>query len=146
MTDSERKKIADYLESGMTIGQIRQLMAMTSAEFTRAIAEMKRNGELPKKKTGREKVAEAFARGERNPYEIAETYGLTYDTVRTYKAQCGIVTGRGKRNYKHSPRTLAIYEDLKEGKLTTAEISRKHGIKWQSVHKLRRKLEADGEL
>lgn len=49
MTESERKKIADYLESGMSITQIRQLMAMTSAEFTRAIAEMKRNGELPKR-------------------------------------------------------------------------------------------------
>lgn len=146
MTDSERKKIADLLESGMAISQIRQLMAMTSAEFTRAIAEMKRNGDLPKKKTVREKVAEAFARGETNPYEIAETYGLTYDAVRTQKSRLGIVTGRPKRNYKHSPRTLAIYEDLKEGKLTTAEIARKHGIKWQSVHKLRRKLEEDGEL
>jgi Mn-dependent DtxR family transcriptional regulator len=58
----------------------------------------------------------------------------------------GIKTGRPKRNYKHSPRTLAIYEDLKEGNLTTAEIARKHQVKWQSVHKIRRKLEEDGEL
>ena len=77
MTESERKKIADYLESGMTVGQIRQLMAMTSAEFTRAIAEMKRNGELPKRKLGKERIAEAMARGETNPYELAETYGYT---------------------------------------------------------------------
>ena len=40
MTESERKKIVDCLESGMTIGQVRQLMAMTSAELTRVIAEM----------------------------------------------------------------------------------------------------------
>ena len=145
MTESERKKIADYLESGMTVGQVRQLMAMTSAEFTRATAEMKRNGELPKRKSGKERIAEAVARGETNPYELAETYGYTVGTIRHYKS-VNEKTGRPKRNYKHSPRTLAIYADLKEGKLTTAEIARKHGIKWQSVHKLRKKLEADGEL
>lgn len=145
MTESERKKIADYLESGMNITQIRQLMAMTSAEFTRAIAEMKRNGDLPKRKLGKERIAEAMARGETNPYELAETYGYTVGTIRHYKS-INEKTGRPKRNYKHSPRTLAIYEDLKEGNLTTAEIARKHGIKWQSVHKLRRKLEADGEI
>ena len=145
MTESERKKIADCLESGMNITQTRQLMAMTSAEFTRAIAEMKRNGELPKRKSGKERIAEAVARGETNPYELAETYGYTVGTIRHYKSVTE-KTGRPKRNYKHSPRTLAIYADLKEGKLTTAEIARKHGIKWQSVHKLRRKLEADGEL
>ena len=39
MTESERKKIADLLESGMSIAQIRQMMAMTSAEFKRAIAD-----------------------------------------------------------------------------------------------------------
>lgn len=145
MTESERKKIADCLESGMNITQTRQLMAMTSAEFTKAIAEMRRNGELPKRKSGKERIAEAMARGETNPYELAETYGYTVSTIRHYKS-VNEKTGRPKRNYKHSPRTLAIYADLKEGKLTTAEIARKHGIKWQSVHKLRRKLEADGEL
>ena len=145
MTESERKKIADCLESGMNITQTRQLMAMTSAEFTRAIAEMRRNGELPKRKSGKQRIAEAVARGETNPYELAETYGYTVGTIRHYKS-VNEKTGRPKRNYKHSPRTLAIYADLKEGKLTTAEIARKHGIKWQSVHKLRRKLEADGEL
>jgi DNA-binding CsgD family transcriptional regulator len=145
MTENERKKIADCLESGMNITQTRQLMAMTSAEFTRAIAEMRRNGELPKRKSGKERIAEAVARGETNPYELAETYGYTVGTIRHYKS-VNEKTGRPKRNYKHSPRTLAIYADLKEGNLTTAEIARKHGIKWQSVHKLRRKLEADGEL
>ena len=145
MTESERKKIADCLESGMNITQTRQLMAMTSTEFTRAIAEMKRNGELPKRKSGKQRIAEAMARGETNPYELAETYGYTVGTIRHYKS-VNEKTGRPKRNYKHSPRTLAINEDLKEGKLTTAEIARKHGIKWQSVHKLRRKLEEDGEL
>lgn len=145
MTESERKKIADYLESGMNITQIRQLMAMTSAEFTRAIAEMKRNGELPKRKLGKERIAEAMARGETNPYELAETYGYTVGTIRRYKT-ANQKTGRPKRNYRHCPRTLAIIEDLKEGKLKIAEIARKHQVKWQSVHKIRRKLEADGEL
>ena len=146
MNESERKKIADLLESGMSIAQIRQLMAMTSAEFKRAIAEMKRNGELPKKKTGRDKVIEAFKRGERNPYEIAEMYGLSYESVRAYKRQGGIITGRGKRNYRHCERTNAIYEDLKTNVGTVAEIARKHNVSWTYVKKLKRKLIEDGEI
>ena len=146
MTDSERKKIADLLESGMAIYQIRQLMDMTDKEFSSAIAEMKRNGELPKKKTGRDKVIEAFQRGERNPYEIAEMYGLSYESVRVYKRQGGIITGRGKRNYRHCERTNAINEDLKSEVGTVAEIARKHQVSWTYVKKLKRKLEEDGEL
>lgn len=146
MTENERKKIVEYIESGMTVAQTRQLMAMTSAEFTRAIAELKRNGDLPKRKFGKDKVVEAFQRGETNPYEIAETYGLSPSSVHTYKVQSGIKTGRPKRNYKQSPQTLAIMEDFRQGELTTAQIARKHGVFWQSAHKIKRKMEADGEI
>jgi transposase-like protein len=124
------------------------MLPMTDGEFRKAITELKANGELPKvdRTVTKDKIAKAIAEGMTSTVELCETFGITEKTLKTYKSQLGIKTGRPKRNYKHSPRTLAIYEDLKEGNLTTAEIARKHGIKWQSVHKLRRKLEADGEL
>ena len=147
MTESDRKKIAELLQGGMPLTQVRQMMAMRYKEFEKAIAEMRENGELPKRKLGREKVAEAFARGERDIQKIADMYGLTYGTVKYYKNALGIKVGkRPKRNYKHCARTNAIMQDLKDGELTTAEIARKHGVKWQSVHTIKKKLQEDGEL
>lgn len=144
MTESERNKILALYESGMSVRQIMQLMEMTVEDFNRAIRELKSNGDLPKKKTGCEKVAEAYARGERNPYKIAETYGLTLRTVQEYKHKNGIKTGRGKRNFKHCERTNAINADLELGNGTLAEIARKHNVSWSYVKKLKKKLKEDG--
>ena len=148
MTESERNQITTLFKTGMPITQIGRMMSMTEGEFRKAITELKASGELPKvdRTVTKDKIAKAIAEGMTSTVELCETFGITEKTLKTYKCQMGIKTGRPKRNYRHSPRTLAIYEDLKEGKLTTAEIARKHGIKWQSVHKLRRKLEEDGEL
>lgn len=148
MTEIERKQIIDSFKSGMPMSQIGRMLPMTEGEFRRAITELKANGDLPKvdRSTTKDKIARAIADGMTSTVELCETFGITAKTLKSYKSQMGIKTGRPKRNYRHSPRTLAIIEDLKEGKLTTAEIARKHGIKWQSVHKLRRKLEEDGEL
>ena len=148
MTESERNQIITLFKTGMPITQIGRMMSMTAKEFRKAITELKANGELPKvdRSTTNDKIAKAIAEGMTSTVELCETYGITEKTLKTYKSQMGIKTGRPKRNYRHCPRTLAIIEDLKEGKLTTAEIARKHQVKWQSVHKLRRKLEEDGEL
>lgn len=148
MTESERSQIITRFRAGMPISQIGRLMEMTKSEFNKAIAELKANGELPKvdRTVTKDKIAKAIAEGTTSTVELCETYGITEGTLKTYKSQLGIKTGRPKRNYRHCPRTLAIYEDLKEGKLKIAEIARKHQVKWQSVHKIRRKLEEDGEL
>lgn len=148
MNEIERNQIITLFKTGMPITQIGRMLPMTAKEFRKAITELKSNGELPKvdRTVTKDKIARAIADGMTSTVELCETFGITEKTLKSYKSQMGIKTGRPKRNYKHSPRTLAIIEDLKEGKLTTAEIARKHGIKWQSVHKLRRKLEEDGEL
>jgi transposase-like protein len=124
------------------------MLPMTEGEFRKAITELKANGELPKvdRSTTKDKIAKAIADGMTSTVELCETFGIAEGTLKTYKCQMGIKTGRPKRNYRHCPRTLAIIEDLKEGEMTTAQIARKHQVKWQSVHKIRRKLEADGEL
>ena len=142
MTESEKYRIVSLWESGMTLGQIRQLMAMTSAEFKRAIAEMKRNGEFPKtRKTAEEKVVEAFQRGERNPYAIAEEYGLSVHSVRSFLGWNKCHKGKKTRNWVHCERTDAIVEDLKEGALSQAEIARKYGVSRQYITKMKRKVE-----
>lgn len=148
MTDIERKQIIDLFKSGMPITQIGRMMPMTASEFNKAVTELKANGDLPKveRNLTMDKVAKAIADGMTSSTELCATLGITYGTLRAYKSRLGIKMGRPKRNYRHSPRTIAIIEDLKYGKLTTAEIARKHQVKWQYVHKVRRKLEEDGEL
>lgn len=148
MTESERNQIIGLFKSGMPITQIGRMLPMTASEFRKAITELKANGELPKvdRTVTKDKIARAISEGMTSTVELCETFGITEKTLKTYKSQLGIKTGRPKRNYRHCARTNAIAEDLKEGELTTAEIARKHQVKWQSVHKIRRKLEADGEL
>lgn len=148
MTESERNQIINLFKSGMPITQIGRLMPMTDCEFRKAITELKANGELPKvdRTLTKDKIAKAIAEGMTSTVELCETFGISEGTLKTYKSQLNIKTGRPKRNYRHCPRTVAIIEDLKEGEMTTAQIARKHQVKWQSVHKIRRKLEEDGEL
>jgi transposase-like protein len=147
MTESERNQIITLFKSGMPIAQIERMMPMRKEEFRKAVAELKADGELSKvdRISTKEKIAEAIANGTTSTVELCETYGITEGTLKVYKSQLGIKTGRPKRNYRHSPRTLSIIEDLKDGNLKIAEIARKHGVKWQSVHKIRKKLEEDGE-
>lgn len=148
MTESERNQIITLFKTGMPITQIGRMLPMTEGEFRKAITELKANGELPKvdRTLTKDKIARAIAEGMTSTVELCETFGIAEGTLKTYKCQMGIKTGRPKRNYRHCPRTLAIIEDLKDGEMTTAQIARKHQVKWQSVHKIRRKLEADGEL
>lgn len=148
MTESERNQIITLFKTGMPITQIGRMLPMTAKEFHKAISELKANGDLPKvdRTVTKDKIAKAIAEGMTSTVELCQTFGITEKTLKTYKSQLGIKTGRPKRNYRHCPRTLAIIEDLKEGELKIAQIARKHAIKWQSVHKIRRKLEEDGEL
>ena len=148
MTESERKQIIELFKSGMPMSQIERMMPMTAREFRKAITELKANGDLPKvdRTVTKDKIAKAIAEGVTSSPELCETYGISYDTLRVYKSRMGLRTGRPKRNYRHCARTNAIIEDLKEGELKIAEIARKHQVKWQSVHKIRRKLEEDNEI
>lgn len=148
MTESERNQIITLFKSGMPITQIGRMLPMTEGEFRKAITELKANGDLPKvdRTVTKDKIAKAISEGMTSTVELCETFGITEKTLKTYKCQMGIKTGRPKRNYRHCPRTLAIIEDLKEGELKIAEIARKHSVKSQTVDKVKRKLKDDGEL
>lgn len=141
MTDSEKQKIIALWSNGMPMARIRQMVAVPAREFHAIVKEMRANGEFPTEyKTTEQKVVEAFHRGERNPYKIAEEVGVTEQTVRQYLYQNGLRRGKKTRNWFHSERTNAIAEDLKEGALSQVEIARKHQVTKQYVNKIKGKL------
>lgn len=140
MTDAEKKQIKELWQGGMPITQIRQTIAVDARTFNAAIREMKANGDFdePRKRT-EDKIIEAYQSGIHNPYELAEMYGVSYGYVNLVFHRHKIA--RPKKNWKHSDRTNAIVEDLKEGILTHAEIAKKHGTTRQWVHQLAKKTE-----
>ena len=146
MYEEEKKKIAEYRSSGLTLEQIGRLLPIKQKKYLEIVSEMRKSGELPKqRKFGYEKVAEACREGEVNPYVIAERYGLKVKTVRDYKRICGVVetAKRPKRNYRHCDKTEAIMSAFKEGDYTVAEVAKRFGVSWTYAKKLKRKLEED---
>lgn len=142
MTDSEKAKIISLWQSGMTLGQIRQLTPIEPRKFDLAVREMKRNGEFPNdRKNAEQKVVEAFQRGERNPYKIAEDLGITPNSVRAFLGWHKCRKGKKTRNWVHCERTNEIVKDLQEGALSQAEIARKYGVSRQYITKMKRKVE-----
>lgn len=142
MTDTEKAKIISLWESGMTLAQIRQMTAVAPREFDLAVREMKRNGEFPKiRKTCEDKIVEAYHRGERNPYRIAEQYGVQTSYVYSVLNNHGLPLGKKTRNFVHAERTNAIVEDLQDDELSQIEIARKHGVSRQYITKIKHKIE-----
>ena len=142
MTEADKAKIISLWENGMTLGQIRQMIAVPSREFDLTVRTMKRNGEFPKtRKTAEEKVVEAFKGGETNPYVLADTYGVKVSSVKLFLHWNGCKRKRPPLNYVHCDRTNAIIEDLREGEISQIEIAKKHGVSRQYVTKIKRKLE-----
>ena len=143
MTEAEKKTIATKWASGMSLAQIYATMSGYSrAEFDRTVKQMKTEGEFPKVRlTAKDKVRMALEEGERDHYRLAERFGITVITAIRYKTEFGYCDGkRPPKNYKHSHRTEEIIADLKGGALSVAEIAKKHGVKWQSVHNVRKRF------
>jgi DNA-binding CsgD family transcriptional regulator len=149
MTEKDKGKIVELWKSGLSLRQIQQMLPYSLRKFRETVAEMKANGEFPtEREKKQDKVAKAVKEGEVNPYVLADTFGVSVRTAMEYKRIFGGVSpkARPKLNYKHCQRTESIMADLKEGKLSLSEIARNHGVTRQAVHKVKKKLEADGEL
>ena len=141
MTEREKAKIISMRENGMTFAQIRQMTAVTVREFQLLLKEMKARGELPTThKTLEDKIMEAYNRGERNPYKIADEYGATPNYVRYVFSINQLRVGKKTQNWVHCERTNAIVEDLQGGELTNAQIARKFGVSRQYITNIKRKL------
>jgi transposase len=140
MTESEKKQIVDLWESGMSLPQVKKMIAVDDATFNAAIKEMRANGELSSKRKGTdEKIIEAYTSGVQNPYKLAEMYGVSYGYVNLvfhlHKVK------RPKRNWKYCDRTNAIVADLSEGALNHSQIAKKHGVNRQWVYQICKKME-----
>lgn len=144
MTEAEKKKIKEMWESGMPLTQIRQATAVDIVTFNATIREMKANGDFDApRKTTEQKIIEAYQSGIHNPYELADMYGVSYGYVNLVFHRHKVA--RPKKNWKHSDRTNAIVEDLKEGVLTQYQIAKKHGVNRQWVYQLAKKMERNDE-
>lgn len=147
MNESEKSKIISLWESGMSLAQIKRMTAVSPREFDLAVKEMKVKGEFPKThKTCEDKIVEAYHRGERNPYKIAEDYGTTIGNVRYALRKNKLYLGKKTRVWVHCDRTNAIIEDLQDGELSQVEIARKHQVSRQYITNVKRKLEKWGEI
>lgn len=141
MSEIDKARIASLWREGMTLAQIRQITAVNPREFDLAVREMKRKGELgAKRKTCADKIIDAYHRGERNPYVIAEQYGVKTRYVYDVLLRNKLHLGKKTRNFVHTERTNAIVEDLNDGELSQVEIARKHGVSRQYITKIKRKL------
>ena len=142
MTESERKQILTLWHSGMPLGRIRRMVAVTPSEFRKGIAEMRKNGDfVVERKSTEIKVVEAFDNGERNVKAIADMYGLSESTIYKYLFKLGRHFGGETRIWAHSEKTLEIAEDLKDGALSQYQIAKNHEVSRQYVTKVKHKLE-----
>lgn len=143
MNEEQKKKTIDMWLCGMSLEQIRRILPVKVADFKATVREMKRTGEFPAKRTSKiERVKHAFDEGEVNPYKIAEENGIAYGTLKTYKTNLGLRTGRQKHNFKVCAKTKQIMSDLQKGEKSLSEIARTHQVPRQWVHELKTKLES----
>ncbi len=149
MTEQDKKKIVSLWLSGMSISQIRFLFPVKILEYKATIKEMKANGEFPKeRKSTKEKIKEIFEealeKGETiNPYEVAQAYGVGYATVRKYKSELGIKTGK-TQNFKpsiYNEKTNAIRNEIALGEKSLSKIASEHQVSRQYVHSLKKQME-----
>lgn len=146
MNEIDKARIISLWEGGMTLGQIRQMTPVPARVFDAVVREMKKNGEFPmERKNAEAKVIDAYHRGERNPYEIAEELGITPNSVRTFFGWNKLRKGKKTRHWVHCERTNDIIKDLQEGELSQVEIARKHQVTKQYITKIKRKLEKWGD-
>jgi DNA-binding CsgD family transcriptional regulator len=119
------------------------MMPLTARKFACGIAEMRAEGAFNanERKSSADKVCQAYDEGERNCKAIANRLGLAESTVRQYLRWNGRLLGKKTRNFSHSPRTLEIAEDLRDGGLTQYKIAKKYGVSAQYINKVKLKLE-----
>ena len=148
MTEQDKKKIVALWESGMSIGQIKNLFPVKFQEYRATIREMKANGEFPKeRKSTKEKIKEFFeeklAKGEPiNPHEIAETYGIAYETVKWYKSRLGIKTVKTQEfKPRVRPKATAIKGEIALGEKSLSKIAKDHQVSRQYVSQLKKEME-----
>ena len=136
-----KRKIAELRQSGLSYKRIGELVALSESEYNSIIRKMQINGEMPPKKSNKERVREALESGETNPYKISEELGISKNLFYRYRTAVGYSTPRPKRNYKVVEKTRQIERDIRLSRASLSEIARRHGVSKQYVWQIKKKME-----
>lgn len=144
MTESDKSLIIRLWNGGVPVTQIPKMLPYKLCEGKAMVAELRANGTLAPRtrESKQELVASAYRNGMKNPYEIAETYGLTYTTVRHYLLRSGIKRPYPKKQYRpkgSQERTKQILAALSEK--SQSEVARQFGVSRQYVSALKKRME-----
>lgn len=148
MNESDKQHIIALWESRVPLEQIYQMLPYTRYEAIKMVKELRDDGTLqPRKKTDEaiKALANAWESESKSPYELAEMFGYSPDTVKRYLSISGVRRGkRPTRNFKHCDKTNEIAKDLKDGK-PMIYIAKKFGVSRQYVYQLKQKLEKQND-
>lgn len=143
MTEFEIASIKRQWEAGVPVKQIVLTMPYKKSTSLRYVWGLQRDGVLPprQRKRGEELAVEAYKNGMTNPYEIAELYSYSAESVRVWLCRANLCRKRPERNWKKkdkSAKTKAIIKCLESG-MGVSETARKFGVsrQWVSTVKIR---------
>jgi transposase len=152
-----RKKIAILWDGGYSINEICRALPCREGTTKRIIKGMKESGELEeragKKEFTTEKVLALYHSGVTNPYEIANSYGISVGTVKRVLVEAKLSRKRPEHNYKTTkPRaegtlcenTRGIISDLRSG-LTPRQVAKKRDMSTQWVYVVKTKYIDKGD-
>ena len=99
-----KRQIILLWESGETVSKICRLMPRREGTVRRIIKEMQESGELKERgsiaEITKQKVINLYKNGQTNPYEIANAFGLSVNTVNGILSKAKLHRDRPKHNYK----------------------------------------------
>lgn len=155
--EEHKSKIKALWNAGYSINEICRAVPWKDGVTTRVIKEMRESGELErrggKKEFTRGKILGLYHSGVTNPYEIAESFGISVATVRGVLAEAKLNRSRPKHNYKPTKpqaeetlckNTRSIIEALRSG-LTPRQVARELDMSTQWVYVIKKKYIDKGE-
>lgn len=148
MTDFEIAALKRQWEAGVPIRQLVLMMPYKKTAAMKKIWQMQRDGILPerKRKRGADLVVEAYKRGVHNPYELAELYGYSSRSVKSWLSNARLGRKRPEHNWKKKDideKTKRILKCLESG-MGVCETARKFGVSKQWVSAVKKRSENNG--
>ena len=146
MTEQDRNTIIRLWENGVAARNIERLLPYKPYWVKLMIAKLRQNGTLKGQKSKTQekttaKLIEAFKGGITSPYDLAEMFGLTYNSVQQIFSKAKFKRGKPPKKFKPTKlcaKTNEIIEALKDGTKTN-EIIKIHGVSRQYVNKIKNK-------
>ncbi len=144
MTENDKSLIIRLWNGGVPIAEICKMLPYKAFHIKQMVGELRTDGTLPPRERGnkRQLVVDAYNGGMTNPYEIAETYGLTCGTVKLYLWEGGVQRPYPKKHYRPKPitdKSMEILDALETQ--TQSEVARKFGVSRQWVSALKKRME-----